>query len=251
MWSPGREVGGVTVVVVVWTDLLHQLVVSAVEGDEYTDDFEGFRAQPGYVALGLLLWAALRWIVGTQWVPGALLYLFILNPAVEQLSVFGLQGCLLLLVMVVVLLMLVDLELHCFGWRDESHWHVTLAGWVVPEVDTKRAIAVVNNFTSDEKVELYCLDVGMEISPTKHLLKLPRLDNGSSFGPWSRVAGAWSVVKPAPLLLFGERVCFVVVQIHRGEILFAVETLRKQAADGESPATLSPVGLHFGFWAIP
>lgn len=53
-------------VVVVWAHLLHQLVVSAVEGDEDADDFEGFGAQPGHVALGLFLRAALRGVVGTQ-----------------------------------------------------------------------------------------------------------------------------------------------------------------------------------------
>lgn len=53
-------------VVVVWAHLLHQLVVSAVEGDEDADHFEGFGAQPGHVALGLLLRAALRGVVGTQ-----------------------------------------------------------------------------------------------------------------------------------------------------------------------------------------
>ena len=64
--SPGGEVGGVAVVVVIWTHLLHQLVVGAVEGDEDADDFEGLGAQPGHVALGLLLRAALRRVVGTQ-----------------------------------------------------------------------------------------------------------------------------------------------------------------------------------------
>lgn len=53
-------------VVVVWTHLLHQLVVGAVEGDEDADDLEGLGAQPGHVALGLLLRAALRGVMGTQ-----------------------------------------------------------------------------------------------------------------------------------------------------------------------------------------
>lgn len=53
-------------VVVIWTHLLHQLVVGAVEGDEDADDFKGLGAQPGHVALRLLLRAALRGVVGTQ-----------------------------------------------------------------------------------------------------------------------------------------------------------------------------------------
>lgn len=64
--SPGGEVGGVAVVVVVWAHLLHQLVVGAVEGDEDANDFEGLGAEPGDVALRLLLRAALRGVVSTQ-----------------------------------------------------------------------------------------------------------------------------------------------------------------------------------------
>lgn len=113
-------------VVVVGTHLLHQLVVGAVEGDEDADDFEGLGAQPGHVALGLLLWAALRRVVGAQGILGALLHLFVLHPAVEQLGVLGLEGRLLLLLLLLVkvvelLGLLVDLELHGLRRRDESH----------------------------------------------------------------------------------------------------------------------------------
>lgn len=185
--SPGGEVGGVAVVVVIWTHLLHQLVVGAVEGDEDANDFEGLGAQPGDVALGLLLRAALRGVVGTQRRPGALLHLFILHPAVEKLGVLGLQGRLLLVVME-LLVLLVDLELHSFGRRNESYGHVALTGRIVAEVDAERPVAVINDFTSDEKVELHGLNIGMEVAPTEHLLEFAGLDDGPPFRSGSRVA---------------------------------------------------------------
>ena len=46
-------------VVVVGAHLLHQFIVHAVEGDVDADDLEGFGAQPGHVALRLLLVARL------------------------------------------------------------------------------------------------------------------------------------------------------------------------------------------------
>lgn len=248
--SPSWEVGGVTVVVVVRTNLLHQLVVSAVEGDEDADDFEGLGAQPGHMALGLLLGAALRGVVGTQWVPGALLHLFILHSAVEQLGFLGLQSRLLLLVMVVEVLVLLDLKLHGLCGRNEPHGNIALTRWVVPEVDTESAIPMIHNFTGDEKVQLHRFNVGMEITPTKHLLELPSLDDGPPFCPGSRVVGGWGVVKPVPLLLFGVWVCLVVAQIHRREVLLGVEALGQQATNGDRFAAFSPVGLHFGFWAL-
>lgn len=57
--STRREVGSVAVVVVVWAHFLHQFVVSAVERNEDADNFERFGAEPGDVALGLLLVAGL------------------------------------------------------------------------------------------------------------------------------------------------------------------------------------------------
>lgn len=142
-------------VVVVRADLLHQLVVGAVEGDEDADDLERFGAQPGHVALRLLLRAALRRVVGAQRVPGALLHLLVLHPAVEQLGVFGFQSRLLLLVVVMlveVLLLRMDLELHRLRRGNEPHRNVALAGGVVPEIDAEGAVAVIHYFPSDEEV---------------------------------------------------------------------------------------------------
>lgn len=109
---------------------------------------------------------------------------------------------------------------------------------------------MINDFTSDEKVELHRLNVRMEIAPTKHLLELASLDDGPPFCPGSRVTWIWNIVKPAPLLLFREGVCIVIVQIQRCEVFFAIEVLRQQTADGEGLAAFGPVGLHFRLWAL-
>lgn len=241
-------------VVVVWTNLLHQLVVGAVEGDEDADDFERLGAQPGHVALRLLLRAALRRVVGTQRVPGALLHLLVLHPAVEELGVLRLESRLLLLVVMVVelLVRLMDLKLHGFCRRHKTHGHVALPGGVVAEVDAECPIAVIHDFSSNKEVELYCLDVGVEVAPAEHLLELPSFDDGSPLCPGSRISGVRSVVKPVPLLPFGVGVCIIVVivQIQGGEVLFVIEGLGQQSADGERLATFSPVGFHFGFRAL-
>lgn len=92
------------------------------------------------------------------------------------------------MVMVVVLLvLLVDLELHSFCRWNQSHGHVALTGGVVPEVDAECPVAVIHDFTSNEKVELHRLDVGMEVAPTEHLLELAGLDDGPPFCPGSRI----------------------------------------------------------------
>lgn len=72
-------------VIIVWAHFLHQFVVSAVEGNEDTDNFEGFRAEPGHMALGLLLVAGLRGIKVAKRVLGTFLHLFVLYATVERL----------------------------------------------------------------------------------------------------------------------------------------------------------------------
>lgn len=83
--STRGEVGSVAVVVVVRAHFLHQFVISAVERNEDADNFERFGAEPGDVALGLLLVAGLGWVEVAKCVLGALLHLLILNAAVEGL----------------------------------------------------------------------------------------------------------------------------------------------------------------------
>lgn len=83
--SAGREVGSVTVVVIVRTHFLDQFVVGAVEGNEDADDFERFGAEPGDMALGLLLVAGLGRVEVAECVLGTLLHLLVLYAAVEGL----------------------------------------------------------------------------------------------------------------------------------------------------------------------
>lgn len=53
-------------VVVVRANLLDQTVVRTVEGNVDTDDLERLGANPGHVALNLLLEAGLGWVVVAQ-----------------------------------------------------------------------------------------------------------------------------------------------------------------------------------------
>lgn len=51
------------------------------------------------------------------------------------------------------------------------------------EIDTEGPVAVVDNFPSNKKVELDGFDVGMEVTPAEHLLKLAGFHIGTTFGP--------------------------------------------------------------------
>lgn len=93
--SARREVGSVTVVVVVRAHFLHQFVVGAVEGNEDADDFERFGAEPGDMALSLLLVAGLGWVKVAERVLGTLLHLLIFYAAVKGLRVLGIDNGLL------------------------------------------------------------------------------------------------------------------------------------------------------------
>lgn len=99
-------VGRVTVVVVVGADLLHQFVVYTVEGYIDAYDFEGLGAEPGHVALRVLLVAHLGRVKVAQSSLLVAVRLLVLNAAVERFGVFGLQRRLL-----------GDLKLHHFGRR--------------------------------------------------------------------------------------------------------------------------------------
>lgn len=122
--------------------------------------------------------------MGTQRVPGAFLHLLVFHPAVEELGVLGLHSrhllLLLLAVMMVLLVLLMGLKLHSFCRRNKSNRNVALTRGVVAEVDAEGPVAMIYNFTSDEKVELHRLDVGVKVAPAEHLLKLASLDDGPS-----------------------------------------------------------------------
>lgn len=81
-----------TLKIVVWTDLLHKLVVDAEKGDEDADDFEGLGTEPGGIGLGVLGEAGLRWVVQTWFGLLRAVGLLILYTTVEGLDVFGING---------------------------------------------------------------------------------------------------------------------------------------------------------------
>ncbi len=81
--SSSGGVGCVTMVVVVRTYLLHQFIVYTVKGYIDAYDFEGLRAQPGHVALCLLLIAHLGWVKVAQRSLLVAVRLLVLNATVE------------------------------------------------------------------------------------------------------------------------------------------------------------------------
>lgn len=120
--------------VVVRTHFLNQLIIDAKEGDEDTDNFEGFGAQPGSVGLSVLCEAGLRRIIEAGFGLLGSVGFLILHPTVKGLYLFGVDGGLLglldvdvLLSVRVQLLLLEDLKLHHFGWRHDTDRHVPQA----------------------------------------------------------------------------------------------------------------------------
>ena len=71
------------------------------------------------------------------------------------------------------------------------------------EVDTKCAIAMVYDLSSDQQIELDCLDVGVEVTPAKHLFELACFNDGSPLGPGTSNVKVGGVVEPVPKCLFG------------------------------------------------
>lgn len=86
--SSRRGIGRVTVVVVVRTNLLNQFVVHAVEGYIYAYHFERFGAQPGNMALRLLLIAHFGRVKIAQSSLLVPVRFLILDAAVEGFRVF-------------------------------------------------------------------------------------------------------------------------------------------------------------------
>lgn len=94
-------------VVVVWTNLLHQAVVRAIEGNVDTDDLKRLGANPGHMALNLLLEAGFGRIVVAKRGALAPVHLLIVHAAVEDLGVLWVDHALAL-----------QVKLHCL-----DRWH--------------------------------------------------------------------------------------------------------------------------------
>lgn len=81
-----------TLKIVVWTDLLHKLVVDAEKGDEDADNFEGLGTKPGSIGLGVFSETGLRRIIQTRFGLLGTVGLLILDTTVKGLDVFGIDG---------------------------------------------------------------------------------------------------------------------------------------------------------------
>lgn len=133
----GRRVVGA----IIWTHLLDQPVVRAVEGHVDTDDPEGLGAHPGDQALGLLLRTGLRRVVVAQHHLPVALRSLVVHPAVEGLGVFGVEHALTL-----------QVKLHFFPRRDKTDGHVARACGVVTEVEPESPVPMVHYLTHDQQV---------------------------------------------------------------------------------------------------
>lgn len=133
---------------VVWTDFLHQSVVSAVERHIDTDDLERFGAHPGDVALGLLLSTSLGRVVVTQHHLFVAFCFLIVHPAVERLGVFWVDHTLTL-----------QIKLQLSNGRDQTDRHVAHTCGVVTEVDSQRAVPMIHDLAHYQQIQFDSLDV--------------------------------------------------------------------------------------------
>lgn len=138
----------------IWTDLLNQPVVGAVEGHIDADDLERLGAHPGDLALRLLLGTGLRRVIVAEHHLLVALRLLVVHPAVERLGFFGVDHALAL-----------EVELHLFDRWHQADRHVAHACGVVTEVDPQRAVAVIHYLSHDQQIQFDRLDVGVEVSP--------------------------------------------------------------------------------------
>lgn len=139
---------------VVWTHLLNQPVVGAVERHIDADDPEGLGARPGDQTLGLVLSAGLGRVIVARHHLSASLGFLVVHPAVKGLGVFGVEHALAL-----------QVKLHFFHRWDKADGHVAHACGVVTEVDSKSSVAMVHYLTHDQQVQFDSFDVGVKVPP--------------------------------------------------------------------------------------
>lgn len=185
------------------------------------------------MALGLLLEARLGRVVVARRVLGALFHFLELDAAVERLGVLGVDDRLLSR----------HVELHDLGGWHQAHRDVSLARRVVPEVDAEGPIAVVDNLSGDEQIELDGLDIGMEVSPAEHLFEFPRLHHGPPFGPGSGILDLRGVPQPVPQVPFCVGFRCVIVQVQGRGVLLPAQSLRQEPTDGQVLGAFCPYVL--------
>lgn len=170
---PSTEIGVVILKVVVRADLLHQFIVNTEEGDEDADDFEGFPAKPGCVALRVFGEASLGGVVEAGFGLAGSVGLLVLHSAVEGLGFLGLDGG---------LLQLKDIKFHDFGGRHNADGQVAQAGGVVAEVHAEGPVDVVHYLPSHQQTELHGLDVEVEVPPAEDFLGPGGFQQGFALG---------------------------------------------------------------------
>ncbi len=143
------------------------------------------------MALRLLLVTCLGRVEVAERVLGAPLHLLILDAAVEGLGILGVNDRLLGR----------QVKLHYFAGRDQADGHVALARGVMAEEDAEGAVAVIDDLSGDQEVELDRFDVGVEISPAEHFLELARLDHRPPFGSRPGVLQIRGIPQPVPQIL--------------------------------------------------
>lgn len=127
---------------------MHQSIVCAVERHIDADDLERFGAQPGDVALGLLLSTSLGGVVVTQHHLFVAFCFLIVHPAVERLGVFGVDYTLTL-----------QIKLQLFNGWDQTDGHVAHTRGVVAEVDSERAVPMIHDLAHYQQIQFDSLDV--------------------------------------------------------------------------------------------
>lgn len=139
---------------VIWTHLLNQPVVCAVERHIDTDDPEGFGAHPGDETLSLVLSTGLRRVIVAQHHLSASLGFLIVHPAVKGLGVFGVEHTLAL-----------QIKLHFFHWRDKTDRHVAHTCGVETEVDSHCSVTMVHCLAHDQQVQFDSFNVRVKVPP--------------------------------------------------------------------------------------
>lgn len=212
--------------VVVWTHLLNQLIIDAEEGDEDADDFEGFRAEPGRMRLGVFGEAGLGRVVQAGLRLLGTVRFFVLDATVEGFDVFGVDGGLVRLVeldfrRVQRIRLLENFKLDHLRGRNDAHRDVSKTRGVVAEIDGERPVHVIHDLPRDQQAELEGLDVEVEIPPAEDFFCLHGgLQGRFALGPVTALIQQLRLV-PDPLVrvLKAERgrLGFHGHVVHRGE----------------------------------
>lgn len=105
------------------------------------------------------------------------------------------------------------------------------------EVDAEGAVPMIHDLTRDEQVEAHCLDVRVEVSPAKHLLKFACFDDwGAALHTGVprlvRVRFKEVATQHFPKFLFGKGHRRTIGQLHCGSVGCSATAVHHPAAQG-------------------